>query len=180
MMSPLLLRRCVLSALVGASLCGCVSVQGGDKPVQIEATLDVNIKVQKEVDKSLAALETQPAQGAWAATMPAVTGSETKDQAIARLKQRLPAVKQAKAAGLIGETAAGYLEAVNPAQLHDLTVLDLVNAQNTDRWWLSTDVAKETSSTFDTVAQQFAQRIADRAAKGDYFKGADGIWHQKP
>ena len=174
------LRYGVLGALVGASLSGCVSVQGGDKPVQINATLDVNIKVQKEVDKSVAAIEAPTGQGAWAATMPAVTGSETKDQAIARLKQRIPAVKQAKAAGLIGETAAGYLEAVNPKELHDLSVLDLINTQNTDRWWLFTDLAKETGATFDAVAQPFAQRLADAAAKGDYLKGADGIWHQKP
>jgi uncharacterized protein YdbL (DUF1318 family) len=173
-----LVRPLLCSTLLSLGLCGCVTVQGGDKPVQFEGTLNVNFKTQQAVDQSLIAMEIPPGQAPTPATMAAV--AQTKDQILARLRQRIPALKQAKAAGLIGETPAGYLEAVNPAQLNDLTIVDLITAQNADRWRLYTTVAKENGTPFDAVAQQFAKGFAERAAKGDHLKAPDGTWHPKP
>ena len=174
------LRRTLCSALLGLGLSGCVTVQGGDKPVQLEGTFNVNFKVQKEVDKSLDYLDAAPGQTPQPTTAATGSQAETKEQVLARIKQRLPALKQAKASGTVGEAATGYLEAVNASGDGDISIRDLIHAQNADRRKLYSMVAAETSTTPAAVAQQFAQRFADRAAKGDYLKGPDGVWHPKP
>jgi uncharacterized protein YdbL (DUF1318 family) len=170
----------LLLALTAVGPCACVTVQGGDKPVQFEGNLNVNVKVQKEVDSSLSYIDsasaTQPTSPGAAA---APGAADSKAQVLARLKQRVATIKQAKAAGVIGENAAGYLEIVDPTQTANISTSDLINAQNADRRQLYDLVGKETGSTPAAVTQQFAQRINDHAAKGDYFKGADGVWHQK-
>ncbi|MBI1371196.1 MAG: DUF1318 domain-containing protein [Phycisphaera sp.] len=93
-----------------------------------------------------------------------------------RFQERYNALQQAKSAGTIGETAAGYVEAVKGA---DGATAQLLNAENGDRQKLYQILAQKAGTTADVVAAQNAQRNFQRARSGEYLKGKDGRWYRK-
>ncbi len=102
-----------------------------------------------------------------------------KAQLRERFKERYPALKQLKADGFIGETAEGYVAAVNDQPL-DQRASGLVGAENGDRRRLYEILASELGTDVDTVARRNAQRNFEQAAQGEYLRDAQQRWGKKP
>jgi|SRR4051812_12480454 uncharacterized protein YdbL (DUF1318 family) len=101
---------------------------------------------------------------------------EKEKQALqAKFEQRYPEIRQAKAAGKVGETSDGVLEAVKDA---DSDLRKLIKEENADRQALYKLLADEDSISEDVVAHRAAQRNIQKARKGEFVK-EDGKWRQK-
>ena len=99
----------------------------------------------------------------------------TKKELQAKFEQRYPEIKKAKSAGKVGETSAGFLEAVKDA---DSALSNLIDEENSDRRALYELIAKEENVDANIVAKRAAQRNFKKAAPGEYIK-EDGKWKQK-
>jgi uncharacterized protein YdbL (DUF1318 family) len=95
-----------------------------------------------------------------------------------RFKKRLPDIREAKAAGKIGETRPGLLEPVDEKKLDD-KLRKLMDEENTDRKELYKLIATKEKTTEDKVAERAAARNYERARSGEYLKDKDGAWKQK-
>lgn len=102
--------------------------------------------------------------------------ADQKDELKAHFAERLPAIRQYKDAGKIGETTAGLLEAVTSV---DATIQNLINAENADRQALYALIAKDQGTDAATVANRAARRNYEKANAGDYLKTATGEWKRK-
>ena len=99
----------------------------------------------------------------------------TKDELQSRFEQRYPQIKQAKSDGKVGETSAGFIEAVKSA---DGALSKLIDDENADRRALYELIAKKEKVEMDVVATRAAQRNFERARPGEYLK-ENGKWRQK-
>lgn len=99
------------------------------------------------------------------------------DELQGRFKERYPQVQALKSAGKVGETSAGFLEAVKSQFTNEVSAI--VNAENTDRRELYAQLAKQTNTTADAVASRNAARNFEKAKTGEWLKHADGQWRQK-
>jgi uncharacterized protein YdbL (DUF1318 family) len=92
----------------------------------------------------------------------------------ARIKARLPVISELKAAGIIGENSAGYLE-FRGSQKND----DVVKAENDDRRKVYTAIGEKTGTTAEVVGQRRALKIAEIAKPGDWLQDKSGKWYKK-
>ncbi len=90
-------------------------------------------------------------------------------------QERYPAVQKLKAAGVIGETSTGVLEA---REKIDGEGQQLIDAENSDRAKLYQLIADQEGVTPEKVAERNALRNFQKAKSGEYLKGADG-WKKK-
>ena len=97
------------------------------------------------------------------------------DDIKARMKNRLPVIKQLKAQGIVGEDNKGYLQFVAGKKAK----ADVVAAENKDRKTVYAAIAKQQGTTADVVGQRRALQIAKKAAPGEWVQDADGKWVQK-
>ena len=97
------------------------------------------------------------------------------DDIKARMKNRLPVIKQLKARGIVGEDAKGYLQFVggNKAKA------DVVAAENKDRKTVYSAIAKQQGTTAELVGKRRALQIAKKANPGEWVQDAAGNWIQK-
>jgi uncharacterized protein YdbL (DUF1318 family) len=97
------------------------------------------------------------------------------DDIKARMKNRLPVIKQLKARGIVGEDAKGYLQFVggNKAKA------DVVAAENKDRKTVYSAIAKQQGTTAELVGKRRALQIAKIANPGEWVQDAAGNWIQK-
>ena len=97
------------------------------------------------------------------------------DDIKARMKNRLPEIKQLKAQGIVGEDNKGYLQFVggNKAKA------DVVAAENKDRKTVYTAIAKQQGTTAELVGKRRALQIAKKASPGEWVQDASGNWIQK-
>ena len=93
----------------------------------------------------------------------------------ARMKNRLPVIKELKAQGIVGEDSKGYLQFVGSKQAKS----DVVAAENKDRKTVYAAIAKQQGTTAELVGQRRALQIAKRANKGDWVQDKSGKWIQK-
>jgi hypothetical protein len=94
-----------------------------------------------------------------------------------RFQQRYPQLMKAKAAGTIGETSAGHVDAVKGSLDGELS--KVVAAENADRDKLYKILADKEGTTPAHIAERNAIRNFEKARSGEYLKGRDGQWHQK-
>ena len=99
----------------------------------------------------------------------------TKKELQARFEQRYPEIRSMKSEGKVGETSAGFLEAVKSA---DGALAKLIDEENTDRRALYELIAKEENVEVDIVARRAAQRNFQKAKPGEYLKD-NGGWKRK-
>ena len=97
------------------------------------------------------------------------------DDIKARIKQRLPIIKELKAQGIVGENNKGYLEFVGGKQAK----ADVVAAENKDRQTVYAAIAKQQGTTAELVGQRRALQIAKNADKGEWVQDASGKWIKK-
>ena len=92
-----------------------------------------------------------------------------------RMRQRLPAIVDLKAKGIIGEDNSGYLGYVTHTRVQE----DVIAAENKDRNAIYTHLAKKQSTTLDVVEKVQAKRKAEKASPGEFFQNPDGSWQKK-
>ena len=84
-------------------------------------------------------------------------------------------LEQARAQGLIGEQADGYIGAVAPSPEANALVAD-VNARRRAAYG---DIAAKNGTSPDAVAAVTAERLIARLPKGAFVQGASGGWVRK-
>lgn len=96
--------------------------------------------------------------------------------AVSRMRDRLPEIDALKAAGVIGETFEGYVAARTEVTEGQKA---LIEAENADRRELYELVAKRSGQSVEEVGKQRAVRIAQQSKAGIWLRGRRGDWTQK-
>jgi uncharacterized protein YdbL (DUF1318 family) len=108
---------------------------------------------------------------------PVVRAADSKENELQkRFEKRDKEIRQLKKAGVIGETADGYVDWVKD---EDKKNADVVNDENADRKELYQHIADKTKTTVEKVAERAAKRNFERAASGEYLKDENGKWKKK-
>ena len=97
------------------------------------------------------------------------------DDIKARMKSRLPVIKELKSQGVVGEGNAGFLQFLGDKNVS----ADVVAAENKDRQTVYKAIAKQQGTTAELVGKRRALQIAQRAAPGEWVQDAGGNWIQK-
>jgi len=97
------------------------------------------------------------------------------DDIKARMKNRLPVIKELKAQGIVGEDNKGYLQFVGG----DKAKADVVAAENKDRKTVYAAIAKQQGTTAELVGKRRALQIAKKANPGEWVQDAGGNWTKK-
>lgn len=84
---------------------------------------------------------------------------------------------EAKAQGLIGEKVDGYIAAVTSNASPELQAL--IESTNTGRRQVYIDLAKRNGITVEAVGVVSAEKLREKAAKGDYVQNTSGRWERK-
>jgi hypothetical protein len=98
-----------------------------------------------------------------------------KDEIIARMKERLPAIEKLKDAGVVGENNLGYLQVRD----NSADTKNAVDAENNDRKQVYAAIAAKNGTTTEVVGKRRAIKIAEKAGKDQWLQNDKGEWHQK-
>lgn len=98
------------------------------------------------------------------------------DDIKARMQERLPAIVQMKAEGIIGENNKGYLEFV-PGAMQKMQ--DVVANENKDRAMVYEAIARQQKTTPALVGERRAIQIAEKAGPGEWLQDQAGNWFKK-
>ena len=96
------------------------------------------------------------------------------DDIKARMKNRLPVIKELKIEGIVGEDNKGYLQFVGANKAK----ADVVAAENKDRKTVYSAIAKQQGTTAELVGKRRALQIAKKAVPGEWVQDAGGNWIQ--
>ncbi|HUT32024.1 MAG TPA: DUF1318 domain-containing protein [Planctomycetota bacterium] len=119
--------------------------------------------------------------------VPAAALARSKGEVLGSIRARYPALVKLLADKKIGETAKGIVEAVKSDYLGEkveakgktITIEQFVQDENADRAEYFAIAAKETKTTPEVVAKNFARVRESKLNKGEYWKGEDGKWEPK-
>ena len=104
-------------------------------------------------------------------TATAVAGNGIK----ARMKARLPAIRELKDSRLAGENNQGFLEFLENA----IENRGVVESENSDRRMVYDAIANQQGIQADAVGRLRAIKNAERARPGDMIQNKNGDWIQK-
>jgi len=107
--------------------------------------------------------------------VPAVSAFAGASEIKARMKARLPVIKELKAKGVIGENNTGFLE----FRGGNTEKQDLVAAENDDRKSVYNAIAKQQGAASEVVGKRRALQIAGKAKPGEWVQDDAGTWYQK-
>jgi uncharacterized protein YdbL (DUF1318 family) len=93
----------------------------------------------------------------------------------ARMKARLPVIRELLKAGVVGENKSGFLEFVGQKKQKE----DVVAAENADRKKVYKHIAKKQGTTVQLVGERRALQIAKKAKPGTWLQDQSGKWYQK-
>lgn len=93
-----------------------------------------------------------------------------------RMEQRLPALDELKAKGVVGENNRGFAEIRDAGTA---AAEKIVAEENSDREQVYALIAKETDTHPDTVARARARQIAASSRSGVWVQDSSGRWHRK-
>ena len=143
-----------LAVLAAICAAGCLNVKTESEIKPIHITMDINLKVDKELDKAFADENQQKPQGNFVAI------KDMLDRQAAGISNRALLVARDKA------TDADHL---------------LIAESNAHRMKRFADVAKTTGSTLDTVQRQRAAKWREMvpAGTGVWYQDDAGAWLQK-
>lgn len=82
-------------------------------------------------------------------------------------------LEQAKASGMVGETASGYLAAVKP---EGQAVANSINAERRKEY---ERIAAQNGQPVDVVEKLMGQKLVNRAGAGEMVQDASGRWIKK-
>ena len=145
------------SLLVSAALlsaAGCLSVKTENEIKPIHITMDVNLKVDKELDKAFAGEDMKKPQGNFA---------------------EVKAMLDRKVAGV---TNKALLEARDGATDDDKILIAESNARKLKRM---NEIAKSSGVALESVQKRSAKKLAEKipAGSGVWLQAEDGTWSQK-
>ena len=145
------------SLLVSAALlsaAGCLSVKTENEIKPIHITMDVNLKVDKELDKAFAGEDMKKPQGNFA---------------------EVKAMLDRKVAGV---TNKALLEARDGATDDDKILIAESNARKLKRM---NEIAKSSGVALESVQKLSAKKLAEKipAGSGVWLQAEDGTWSQK-
>jgi uncharacterized protein YdbL (DUF1318 family) len=121
-------------------------------------------------------------------SIPGISALATDEESLKkRFESRYDTLVKLKDLGKIGETSAGYAEAVEdrylPEKIADAkgseTIVTFLGAENSDRDRLYVLIADKTSATPKEVAMRNARRVFSKAPPHHYLKMPSGKWVQK-
>ena len=92
-----------------------------------------------------------------------------------RMIQRLPAIVELKAKGIVGESNQGYLAFVTGQKSQEA----LVASENKDRKAIYGHIAKNENTSLDLVGKRRAIALSQQAAPGEFIQNTDGRWVKK-
>ena len=142
----------VSATLLSAAGCFTVKTESEIKPIHI--TMDVNLKVDKELDKALADENMKKPQGDF---------------------KEIKAMLDRKAAGI---NSKALLEARDGATDDDKILIAEANAKKLKRF---NQIAKDSGVALEAVQKRSAKKIAEKipAGSGVWLQAEDGTWFQK-
>ena len=142
----------VSAALLSAAGCFTVKTESEIKPIHI--TMDVNLKVDKELDKAFA------------------------DENMSKPKGDFAAIKSLLDRKVAGITSKAMLEARDGATDDDRILIAESNAKKLKRF---NEIAKSSGTSLDAVQNRSAKKFAEKipAGSGVWLQSEDGTWSQK-
>ena len=142
----------VSAALLSAAGCFTVKTESEIKPIHI--TMDVNLKVDKELDKAFANEDMKKPQGDF---------------------KEIKALLDRKVAGI---TNKAMLEARDGATDDDKILIAEANARKLKRF---NQIAKDSGVALEAVQRRSAKKLAEKipAGSGIWLQAEDGTWSQK-
>ena len=146
------LRTVLLASAALLSSAGCLSVKTESEIKPIHITMDVNLKVDKEIDKAFAGENVRA---------PSADFKATKD------------LLDRKVAGV---TNKGLLEARAGATDDDRIAIAEANAKGLRRM---SEVAKSSGVTLDAVQKRRVAKIRENLPAGSWYQEDNGAWRQK-
>ena len=142
----------VSATLLSAAGCFTVKTESEIKPIHI--TMDVNLKVDKELDKAFANEDMKKPQGDF---------------------KEIKALLDRKVAGI---NSKAMLEARDGATDDDKILIAEANAKKLKRF---NEIAKSSGVALEAVQKRSAKKIADKIPSGSgvWLQSEDGTWSQK-
>ena len=138
-----------------AAICiagGCIQVKTESEIKPIHITMDVNLKVDKDLDKAFA------------------------DENQQKPKGDFKAVKEMVDRQAAGITNRAMLEERAGATDDDRILIAEENAKRMKRF---RDVAKDNGTTIETVQKRYAVKMREKIPAGAWYQDDDGKWLQK-
>ena len=138
-----------------AAICiagGCIQVKTESEIKPIHITMDVNLKVDKDLDKAFADEDQQKPKGNY--------------KAVKEMVDR-------KAAGF---TNRAMLEERTGATDDDRILIADENAKRMKRF---SEIAKSNGTTMETVQKRYAAKIREKIPAGSWYQDDAGKWQQK-
>lgn len=105
-----------------------------------------------------------------------------KEELKKRFIERNERLVELKLQGIVGETAEGNVEIVDPSTVQNSALKNMqafLAEENQDRQELYAILARETETTVETVIKQDVARKFKLASLEEYFKAKDGVWRKK-
>ena len=146
--------KTALFAVSAAAVCmaGCIQVKTESEIKPIHITMDVNLKVDKDLDKAFADEDQQKPKG------------------------NFKAVKEMVDRQAAGITNRAMLEAREGATDDDRLLVAEENAKRMKRF---SEVAKSNGTTLETVQRRYAAKMREKIPAGAWFQEESGKWVQK-
>ncbi len=141
-------------AAATAALCmaGCIQVKTESEIKPIHITMDVNLKVDKDLDKAFA------------------------DESHQKPKGNFKAVKE-----MVDRKAAGMTNRAMLAEREGATDDDriLIADENAKRMKRFSEIAKENNTTLEAVQKRYAAKMREKVPAGTWYEDDSGKWLQK-
>ena len=142
----------VLAAAAALCMAGCIQVKTESEIKPIHITMDVNLKVDKDLDKAFA------------------------DENQQKPKGDFKAVKEMVDRQAAGITNRAMLEERAGATDDDRILIAEENAKRMKRF---RDVAKDNGTTIETVQKRYAAKMREKILAGAWYQDDAGKWLQK-
>ena len=146
------MNRIIPVALALAAGAGCIQLKTESEIKPIHITMDVNLKVDRELDRMFADEDRQQAKGDYAA--------------VRTLVERQ----------VVGYTNTAMLEAREGATDDDRIAIAEENVRRMKRF---REVAQKSGVSIESVQKRRLLRLREKAASGTWLQGDDGTWARK-
>ena len=148
------IRTSLLVSAAFLSVAGCFTVKTESEIKPIHITMDINLKVDKELDKAFA------------------------DENMKKPKGNFTEVKALLDRKVAGVTNKAMLEARDGATDDDKITIAESNARKLKRF---NEIAKSSGIALETVQKRSAKKFAEKipAGSGVWLQAEDGSWNQK-
>ena len=149
-----MIRPTVIASTALLAAVGCISVKTESEIKPIHITMDINLKVDKELDKAFA------------------------DENQAKPKGNFKVIKDILDRQVAGVTNKAMLEARKGASDDDKITIAEANARRMERF---NGIVKSSGVSLDAVQKRYAKQMREKipAGSGVWYQTNDGTWMQK-